>query len=83
MGERFFENLAGLGQTYGDVSKIHPLQLALLFKHAGVHVEGIPTIFGWALEHVLPSIARMFGFQPSYQEYKSAGRIIELKMQEE
>eukprot|EP00878_Enallax_costatus_P032432 GHUV01035642.1.p1 GENE.GHUV01035642.1~~GHUV01035642.1.p1 ORF type:complete len:102 (-),score=29.14 GHUV01035642.1:1388-1693(-) len=72
MGETFFENLAGLGATYGDVSKIHTLQMMVLFEEAGVKIEGVPGVVSWALSNVLPPIARSLGYQAAYSEYHSA-----------
>eukprot|EP00879_Flechtneria_rotunda_P008950 GHRR01009371.1.p1 GENE.GHRR01009371.1~~GHRR01009371.1.p1 ORF type:complete len:212 (+),score=66.55 GHRR01009371.1:644-1279(+) len=73
MGELFFENLAGLGATYGDVSKVHPLQIAVLFQQAQVTLEGVPRPVSWALANVLAPFARLLGFRASYPQYTSAG----------
>ena len=72
MGETFFENLAGLGATYGDVSKIHILQTMVLFSEAGVKMEGVPGVVSWAFSNVLPPVARSLGYKAAYPEYQSA-----------
>lgn len=72
MGETFFENLAGLGATYGDVSKIHTLQIMTLFQEAEIKLEGVPGVVSWALSNVLPPFARSMGYKAAYPEYQSA-----------
>jgi mannose-6-phosphate isomerase-like protein (cupin superfamily) len=73
MDERFFEHLAGLGATYGDVSKIPPLQMMVLFEAAGVRLEGMPRALSWALLNLLPPFARSLGYEAFYQAYVSSG----------
>lgn len=73
MGEHYYEALAGLGASYGDVTRIHPLQLVVLLEAAGVRVAGVPAPLDWAMRHVLAPFARLAGFQPTYAAYVSAG----------
>ncbi|KAF8066162.1 hypothetical protein HT031_002484 [Scenedesmus sp. PABB004] len=67
------ENLAGLARTYGDVTKIHPLQLVALLDGAGIRLEGMPGFMSWALHNVLAPFARYVGFASEYPAYASAG----------
>jgi hypothetical protein len=73
MAEAFYENLAGLGHTYRDVSKIHPLQLVVLLQGGDVQLEDVPRVVSWALQRLLVPFARLLGFAASYPQYVSAG----------
>jgi hypothetical protein len=73
MAEAFYENLAGLGQTYGDVSRIHPLQLVVLLQGGGVQLEDVPRVVSWAIQRLLLPFAQLLGFTASYPQYVSAG----------
>ena len=73
MGEAFFENLAGLGSTYGDVSRVHPLALLVLFDGAGTRLEGQHAVLAWAFDRLLLPVAKVLGFEPAYGVYRSLG----------
>ncbi|WIA13842.1 hypothetical protein OEZ85_002416 [Tetradesmus obliquus] len=73
MAEAFYENLAGLGATYGDVSRIHPLQLVVLLQRGGVQVEDIPRVMSWAIQRLLVPFAKLLGFKAFHPQYVSAG----------
>lgn len=73
MAEAFYENLAGLGATYGDVARIHPLQLVVLLQGGGVQVEDLPRVMSWAIQRLLVPFAQLLGFTASYPQYVSAG----------
>jgi hypothetical protein len=70
MAEAFYENLAGLGASYGYVSPIHPLQL---LDAAGARLEGVPGVVSWASQRLLTPFSRLLGFRASYLQYASAG----------
>jgi hypothetical protein len=73
MAEAFYENLAGLGASYGDVSQIHPLQLVVLLDAAGARLEGVPGVVSWAMQRLLAPFSRLLGFRATYPQYVSAG----------
>jgi hypothetical protein len=73
MAEAFYENLAGLGASYGDVSQVHPLQLVVLLDASGAQLEGVPRVVSWAMQRLLAPFARLLGFRATYPQYVSAG----------
>jgi hypothetical protein len=76
LAESFYENLAGLGASYGDVSQIHPLQLTVLLEAGGTQLEGVPRVVSWAMQRLLAPFARLLGFRASYPQYVSAGATV-------
>ena len=71
LGERFYENLAGMGQDYGSPLAVGPAQRALTYSRAAAKLETL-TADGWSsLEAwALPAL-EMLGYRGSYAKYRS------------
>ena len=70
--EAFFENLAGLGQHYGDLAQASLLQLFLHAKAGGVEYTIIPAPARLFVCYVICPLAEIVGYKGLYPEYRSA-----------
>ena len=68
--DRFFENLAGLSQKYGEIANINPLQLFLTTVTSGIEYTFFPTPVRLFLKYVAVPVAKLLGFQAYYPEYR-------------
>ena len=83
-GEHFFECLAGLGASYGNVTAIHPLQMAVLLTDAGVEMHGVPAGMTWAFKNMLAPVAKhLFGFQSSFVDFVTSRQHIGQQQQQQ
>ena len=70
--EAFFENLAGLGQHYGDMDRANPLQLFLHAKAGAVEYMMIPAPARLLVRYLICPLAELVGYKGLYPEYRSA-----------
>ena len=69
--DRFFENLAGLSQHYGEIGSINILQQFLTAIESGIEYCIFPTPIRLFVRYAVIPLAKLVGYQAFYPEYHS------------
>lgn len=71
-GEGMFQTFAAIGYEYGDMGKVNPLQLLHSLIWNDVVIAEIPAPVWQVLEIVVPRLATIMGYKPTYPEHVTA-----------
>ena len=61
----------GLGQDFGQIDAVNPVQLILTFVHGNLVLADVPKPLWLVFEHLLAPLSKLAGLKPFYESYTS------------